>query len=85
MSYVYLGYGVTNENAEIYATGLDNGGLPVQEGHTIHFFEKIEPVITVSASQSMIQTNDTTEIYAKVKDSDGSLAQNVQVHFYEEE
>ena len=48
-------------------------------------FEKLEPTINVSASQSIIQTSDNTEIYAKVKDSDGSLAQNVQVHFYEEE
>ena len=75
----------TGENAELYATGYSNGGVPVQEGHTIHFFEKLEPTINVSASQSIIQTNDPTEIYAKVKDSDGSLAQNVQVHFYEEE
>ena len=75
----------TGETAEIYATGYDNGHVPVSTGHTIHFFEKLEPTINVSASQSIIQTNDTTEIYAKVKDSDGSLAQNVKVHFYEEE
>ena len=75
----------TGETAEIYATGYDNGHVPVSTGHMIHFFEKLEPTINVSASQSIIQTNDTTEIYAKVKDSDGSLAQNVQVHFYEEE
>ena len=75
----------TGETAEIYATGYDNGHVPVSTGHTIHFFEKLEPTINVSASQSIIQTNDTTEIYAKVKDEDGSLAQNVQVHFYEEE
>lgn len=73
----------TGETAEIYATGYDNGHIPVSTGHTIHFFEKIEPVITVSASQSIIQTSDNTEIYAKVKDTDGSLAQNVQVHFYQ--
>jgi len=75
----------TNENAEIYATGLDNGGLPVKEGHTIHFFEKLEPSLTVSASPSIIQTSENSEIYAKVKDEDGSLAQNVKVHFYAEE
>ena len=74
----------TGETSEIYATGYDNGHVPVSTGHTIHFFEKIEPIITVSASQSIIQTSDNTEIYAKVKDSDGSLAQNVQVHFYQQ-
>lgn len=75
----------TNENAEIYATGLDNGGLPVQEGHKIHFFERLEPSLTVSATPSIIQTSENAEIYAKVKDEDGSLAQNVKVHFYAEE
>ena len=75
----------TGEYSELYATGYSNGGVPVGAGHTVHFFEKLEPTINVSASQSIIQTNDTTEIYAKVKDSDGSLATNVKVHFYEEE
>ena len=75
----------TNENAEIYATGLDNGGLPVGEGHTIHFFERLEPSLTVSASPSIIQTSENAEIFCKVKDEDGSLAQNVKVHFYAEE
>lgn len=71
-----------NETAEFYATGLDNGKMPVREGHTIHFFEKLEPSLTVSATPSIIQTSENSEIYAKVKDSDGSLATNVQVHFY---
>ena len=75
----------TGENAELYATGYSNGGVPVGAGHTVHFFEKLEPTITMSASKSIIQTNDNTELYAKVKDEDGSLAQNVKVHFYEEE
>ena len=74
----------TGENAEIYATGLDNGGLPVQEGHTIHFFERLEPSLTVSASPSIIQTSENAEIYAKVKDTDGSLAKDVTVHFFQE-
>ena len=75
----------TGENAELYATGYSNGGVPVSSGHTIHFFEKLEPTINVSASKSIIQSNGNTELYAKVKDSDGSLATNVKVHFYEEE
>ena len=36
----------------------------------------------MSASQSIIQTSETTELYAKVKDADGSLAVDVPVHFY---
>lgn len=75
----------TGEHSELYAQGYDNGGVPVGAGHTVHFFEKLEPSINVSASKSIIQTSDTTELYAKVKDSDGSLATNVKVHFYEEE
>lgn len=75
----------TNENAEIYATGLDNGGLPVGEGHTIHFFERLEPSLTVSASPSIIQTSENAEIFCKVKDDDGSLAKDVKVYFYAEE
>jgi hypothetical protein len=75
----------TGEYSELYATGYSNGGVPVGAGHTVHFFEKLEPTITMSASKSIIQTNDNTELYAKVKDEDGSLAQNVKVHFYEEE
>ena len=75
----------TGENAEIYATGLDNGGLPVGEGHTIHFFEKLEPSLTVSASKSIIQSSEDVELYCKVKDDDGSLPKGVKVHFYVKE
>ena len=75
----------TGEHSELYAQGYDNGGVPVGAGHTVHFFEKLEPSINVSASKSIIQSNENTELYAKVKDSDGSLATNVKVHFYEEE
>ena len=75
----------TGENAELFATGLNNGLLPVGAGHTIHFFEVLEPSLTVSASQSIIQTNETTELYCKVKDEDGSLAKGVKVHFYTKE
>ena len=75
----------SGETSEVYATGLNNGKLPVGAGHTIHFFERIEPVINVSASEQIIQTSDTTELYAKVKDTDGSLAKGVKVHFYTKE
>ena len=75
----------TGENAEIYATGYDNGGVTVGEGHTIHFFEKLEPSLTVSADKSIIQTSQNAELYCKVKDEDGSLAKDVKVHFYVKE
>ena len=74
----------TGETSEIYATGYDNGHVLVKEGHKIHFFEKLEPSLNVYATPSIIQTGGTTEIYSKVKDSDGSLAQNVKVHFYQQ-
>jgi hypothetical protein len=76
----------TGETAELYATGYDIGGVPVGvSGHTIHFFERIQPVINVSASEQIIQTNEDAEFYAKVKDTDGSLAKGVKVHFYTKE
>ena len=75
----------TGENSEIYATGYDNGGVTVGEGHIIHFFEKLEPSLTVSASPSIIQTSENAEIFCKVKDEDGSLAKDVKVYFYAEE
>ena len=75
----------SGEFSEFYATGYDNGCLPVGEGHVIHFFERLEPTINVSASKSIIQTNDNVELYAKVKDDDGSLAKEVKVHFYAKE
>lgn len=74
-----------NETAEFYATGYDNCKVPVGEGHIVHFFEKLEPTINLSASPSIIQKNDNLELYAKVRDSDGSLPKNVKVHFYKEE
>ena len=75
----------TGETAEIYATGYDNGGVPVLSGHTIHFFEKLEPSLTVSASKSIIQSSEDVELYCKVKDEDGSLPKGVKVHFYVKE
>ena len=51
----------------------------------VHFFEKLEPSLTVSADKSIIQTSQNAELYCKVKDEDGSLAKDVKVHFYVEE
>ena len=75
----------TGETSEIYATGYDNGGVTVGEGHIIHFFEKLEPSLTVSASKSIIQSSEDVELYCKVKDEDGSLPKGVKVHFYVKE
>lgn len=76
----------SGETAELYATGYDIGGVPVGvSGHTIHFFERIEPVVNVSASADILQTGEDVELYAKVKDTDGSLAKGVKVHFYTKE
>ena len=75
----------TGDYSELYAKGYDNGGYPVGSGHTIYFYEKIEPTITMSASADIIQTSDNLELYATVKDEDGSLAKGVKVYFYKEE
>ena len=75
----------SGEFSEFYATCYDNGRLPVGEGHVIHFFERLEPSITMSASKSIIQSSDNVELYAKVKDEDGSLPKGALVHFYKEE
>ena len=75
----------TGDTTDIYANCYDNGGLPVGSGHTVYFFEKLEPSITMSASKDIIQTSDNLELYATVKDEDGSLAKGVKVYFYKEE
>lgn len=75
----------SGEFSEFYATGFDNGHLPVGEGHIIHFFEKLEPSLNVSASKSIIQSSEDVELYCKVKDDDGSLPKGVKVHFYAKE
>lgn len=75
----------SGDTTDIYANCYDNGGVPVGSGHTIYFFEKLEPTITMSSSADIIQTSDNLELYATVKDEDGSLAQNVKVYFYKAE
>ena len=75
----------SGDTTDIYANCYDNGGLPVGSGHTVYFFEKLEPSITMSASKDIIQTSDNLELYATVKDEDGSLAKNVKVYFYKAE
>ena len=74
----------TGDTTDIYANCYDNGGLPVGSGHTVYFFEKLEPSITMSSSADIIQTSDDLELYATVKDEDGSLAKGVKVYFYKE-
>ena len=53
----------SGEFSEFYATCYDNGRLPVGEGHVIHFFERLEPSITMSASKSIIQSSENVELY----------------------
>lgn len=75
----------SGDTTDITATGLDIGGVNVGAGHTVYFFEKLEPSITMSASSDIIQTSDNLELYATVKDEDGSLAKGVKVYFFKED
>ena len=75
----------SGDTTDIYAECFDNGDVPVGSGHTVYFFEKLEPTITMSASADIIQTSDNVELYATVKDEDGSLAKGVKVYFYKED
>lgn len=76
----------SGDNAEVYAQLLDTDGLEYNIndaiGKTIYFFEKLEPTLTLSASPSVIQSGGTSDVYCKVKDEDGSIAKNVQVHYF---
>ena len=77
----------TGETAEVYAQLIDYGGYPYNindaSGKTVYFFEQLTPSLTVSATPNPIQSGDTTDIYSTVKDSDGSVAKNTKVYFYQ--
>ena len=74
------------ENSEIYAQLIDSYGYNHKEvGKTVYFFEIAEPTIKVSATEDIIQTGDTVEVNAEVKDYDGSIIKNTKVYFYKEE
>jgi hypothetical protein len=77
----------TGETAEVYAQLIDYGGylynINDASGKTVYFFEQLTPSLTVSATPNPIQSGDTTDIYSTVKDSDGSVAKNTKVYFYQ--
>ena len=75
----------SGDNTEIYAECINIGGADVGAGHTVYFYEKVEPTITMSASADIIQTSDNVELYATVKDEDGNLVKGATVYFYKEE
>jgi len=72
------------EQSEIYGHLLDYDGDPWREaGKTIHFFEKLEPVITGTVETQYITINNNEEIYAKLVDEDGSAVGGETIHFFE--
>lgn len=74
------------EDSEIYAQLIDSYGYNHKEaGKTVHFFERVVPTITLSATASIIQTGDTVDVNAKAKDYDGSIIKNTKIYFYKEE
>jgi hypothetical protein len=78
------------ETAEVYGQLIDYGGYPYNindaSGHTVYFFERLTPTFTLTATPNPIQTGDTSDIYASVKDSDGSkIRAGTPVYFYQVE
>jgi len=76
-----------NKNVEIYGQLLDTDmreyNIDGAEGHTIYFFEKLEPTLIMSSTVNPIQIDDDTDIKCEVKDEEGSKVQNTKVHFFE--
>lgn len=68
----------SGDTTDIYAnTPLGDSGYPV------YFFEQITPVFRLTAEPSIIEVGEPTDIYATVKDSDGSkIGAGTKVHFY---
>ena len=78
----------TGDYAELVArlTGTNYTGETVGiPGQTVYFYEEFTPNLSVSASADVIQTSDNLELYATVKDEDGSLAKGVKVYFFKED
>lgn len=75
------------EEMDIYAELMDNIGreydLNDYIGTFVHFFEVLNPTIVFESSADTIQSGDSLDFYALVRDEDGSLAKNVDVYFYE--
>ena len=73
-----------NDNTEVYCQLIDSYGYEHHEsGKTIHFYEKLEPTLTVTATPNVIQTSDTTDIKCSYIDIDGSKVVGEKVYFYE--
>ena len=74
------------ETSEVYAQILDTDGRPYNindaSGKTVYFFEKLEISITLVGTQSIIETSDTVDLSATVKDEDGSRLVGKTVYFY---
>ena len=79
----------TGDTSDITAQLLDTDqshyDLNDCAGKTIHFYEQITPTINITATKQIIQSSETTDITAKVRDEDGSIPKNMKVYFYEEE
>ena len=66
------------------ASKIKKDGFPVT-GTIVHFYEVLEPSIQLSSSESIIQLDDNTDLYATVRDEDGSKAKDMKVYFFKEE
>lgn len=66
-----------NETAELTAI------LPTEEsGITVYFYEAYTPTVITSTPRQAFQIGETCELYAKLKDEDGSIIPNTRVYFF---
>ena len=73
----------TGGYSEIYGQLIDSYGYEHKEaGKTVHFFERVVPTITLSATADIIQTGDTVDVNAKARDYDGSIIKDTKIYFY---
>ena len=69
----------SSETAELSAYLSRNGNVA---GETVYFYEKYEPTLNLTADKSIMQTGDTLDLKAKLKDEDGSLVKGETVYFF---
>ena len=78
----------SGETTDISSQLLDVGGYPYELdtylGRIVHFYEVLTPTINVTATVNILQSDDTTDISAKVRDADGSIPVEAKVYFYKE-
>lgn len=72
-----------NDVADVYSVVEDYDGNGISD-KTVYFYEVYNPSLNINADKEIIQSGDTLNLTAKIKDSsDGSLIEGETVYFYE--